>query len=370
MKDPDPVPAAVRSRLERLVDTPELFLRDIDPVRRSAVLATMAEDSYRASSFLDNRIQRAGDRELAIPLDTLRKLVSDQGSPHREIDYIFHLGHCGSSLLSRLLGELPGFLALREPPLLMGLARSHRQLDEPGFPISRPDWNELLELSLVMLGRTWRPSQRALIKPSSHVASLIPMLMRFTGNERAVLLHVDLETYLASMLRPGVRQETRLFARDFRLRDFVRIAGEHAASLDQPSDPQLAAMNWLLQTREFAVALDDARLQGRLLPVNFDAFLAAPQHTLTAVCRFLRADHSPDMLSAMLAGPVATRHAKSPATDYDGGQRARELGAARLRHADEIDAGLVWAGELAGKCQAFAGLVERFSRATELPATP
>lgn len=368
MKDPDPVPAAVRSRLERLVDTPELFLRDVDPVRRSAALATMTEDSYRASSFLDTRVQRAGDRELAIPLDTLLRLVSAQGSPHRDIDYIFHLGHCGSSLLSRLLGELPEFLALREPPLLMGLARSHRRLEEPGFPISQSAWDELLGLSLVMLGRTWRPAQRALIKPSSHVASLIPMLMRFTGNERALILHVDLETYLASMLRPGVRRETRLFARDFRLRDFTRISAGNAASLDNPSDPQLAAMNWLLQTREFAIALDDTELQGRLLPVNFDNFLSARQHTLAAVCRFLRAEQSSDTLSAVLAGPAATRHAKSLTTVYDAGQRGRELAAARASHADEIGAGLEWARQVAGTCQAFAGLIERFSRATELPA--
>ena len=76
MKDPDPVPEGVRSRLEHIIDTPELFLRDVDPVGHRAVLTPMTEDSYRASSFLDTRIQRAGNRDLAIPLDTLRKLIT------------------------------------------------------------------------------------------------------------------------------------------------------------------------------------------------------------------------------------------------------------------------------------------------------
>lgn len=368
MKDPDPVTAAQRTRLEHLIDTPELFLRDVDPLRRRATLAPMTEDSYRASSFLDTRIQRAADRELAVPLDTLLRLVSVRGSPRKDIDYVFHVGHCGSSLVSRLLGELPEFLALREPPLLMGLARSHRRLGEAGFPISRASWDELLELSLVMLGRVWRPAQRALIKPSSHANSLIPLLMRFTGNERALLLHVDLETYLATMLRPGVRRETRLFARDFRLRDFAGLANGAAMAPGDPSDPQLAAMNWLLQAREFAIALDDTALDGRLLPVNFDTFLAAPEATLATICRFLRVAPSQDLLRAVLAGPAATRHAKSPSIGYDGNQRGRELDAARARHADEISAGMDWARSVTETCQAFTGLIERFSHATAYQA--
>lgn len=370
MKDPDHVPEAVRTQLERLVDTPALFLRDIDPVSRRAVLAPMSEDSYRASSFLDTRIQRAGDRELAIPLDALLRLVAARPEPPNAIDYIFHVGHCGSSLLSRLLGELPEFLALREPPLLMGLARSHRRLDEPGFPISRSAWDELLQLSLRMLGRTWHPGQRALIKPTSHTANLIPLLMRFTGRERALLMYLDLETYLTVMLRAGVRQETRLYARDFRLRDFTRLAPAAAATLDTASDAQLAAMNWLLQTREFAVALDDPALQGRLLPLDFDAFLATPEPILADVCRFLHTEQAPGTLTTLLAGPAATRHAKSPETLYDSGQRARELEASRARHADEIGAAMEWTRELTESCAEFAGLIERFSRPMATPAPP
>lgn len=368
MKDPDPVPAAVRSQLERLTDTPELFLRDIDPVRRRAVFAPMTEDSYRASSFLDTRLQRAGERELAIPLDTLLSLVAARRGPLRSIDYVFHVGHCGSSLLSRLLGELPDFLALREPPLLMGLSRSYRRLDEPAFPITRAAWDELLNLSLVMLGRTWRPEQRALIKPTSHVANLIQVLLGQTGNERGLLLYVDLETYLATMLRQSVRQETRLYARDFRLEDFRRIAGAATAGDSEPPDAQLAAMTWLLLTRELAAALDDVTLDGRLLAVDFDAFLAAPQRSLESVCRFLRVGQTPETLAALLDRPVATRHAKAPQTDYGGDRRRQALDASREAHAAEIQLGLDWARETAAACPAFAGLIERFSRATAPPA--
>jgi hypothetical protein len=370
MTDPAPVPEAVQAQLERLFETPALFLRDVDPVRGAAVLAPMTADSYRASSFLDTRIHRAADRELALPLATLLQMRATRQPPRRSSDFIFHVGHCGSSLLSRLLGELPGYLALREPPLLMGLARSHRQLGTPGFPISPEMWDALFELSLIMLGRTWHESQRALIKPTSHVASLIPSLMRFTGDERGLLLYVDLPTYLAIMLRAGTRRETRLFAEDFRLRDFAELAPAVAATLNEPSDPQLAAMTWLLLAREFAAALDDPALGARLLPLCFDDFLAAPERTLADVCGFLRADPSAETIAALLAGPATTRHAKSPETVYDGRHRQQELDTARARHAGEIEEGLVWAQHVADSCRAFAGLIERFSRSTAPPALP
>jgi hypothetical protein len=373
MRNPDAVPPEVRAQLERLMDTPSLFLRDIDPVRGTAVLTPMSEDSYRASSFLDTRIRRGSDRELAIPLDTLLHLVSASGAPRPTLNYIFHVGHCGSSLLSRLLGELPDFLALREPPVLMGLARSHRRLDEPGFPIPPDAWERYLALGVAMLGRTWREGQRVLVKPTSHVANIIPQLMRHSGDERALLLFVDLETYLAAMLRPGVRQETRLYARDFRLRDFARVAPAAAATLGPASDigdARLAAMNWLLQTGEFAVALGDPALQGRLLTVCFDSFLAAPRRGLTAICRFLGADQDPAAIATALAGPAATHHAKAPGNAYDAGRRTEELDAARAQCADEIRDGLAWARAVSGPDSPFAGLIERFSRPTGPPALP
>ena len=75
-----------------MLDSPALFLRDVDPVRGRAIFTPMNEESYRDSAFLDNRIVRAAERDLVVDLeDFLNKyflvkpyLVTKTPPPDRE----------------------------------------------------------------------------------------------------------------------------------------------------------------------------------------------------------------------------------------------------------------------------------------------
>ena len=95
---------ARKDRLLTMLTSPSMFLRDLDPLRGIATFSPMSEESYRASAFLDNRIVRAGDRDAAMDLDHLLELVRARPRRRRPIHYIFHIGHCGSTLLSKVLG--------------------------------------------------------------------------------------------------------------------------------------------------------------------------------------------------------------------------------------------------------------------------
>ncbi|MGB5622155.1 MAG: hypothetical protein WBN65_06645, partial [Gammaproteobacteria bacterium] len=330
------------SPLRNIATSPAWFLRDLDPIADKAVLSPMDEASYRASVFLDHRIRRAAGRDLAVDLDALLELAARAGMARRPVHYLFHVGHCGSTLLSRLLGECRGLMALREPPVLMGLSRSLRRLQQPGFPI-RPDrWEALLELCLRCLGRTWRTGQTALVKPTSHAGNLIPRLLTFTGEEHALMLYVGLETFLTTMLRPEIRRETVLFARDFRIADFNLLIPDSPVSTDDFGPGPLAAMSWLLHTREMAAALDDPSLGGRIKTLDFDHFLASPETTLSEVCDFLGQHPGPDTLSDLLARHLG-HSAKDPEQPFDAGRRQQELTAARKTHAADIETGLAWA---------------------------
>lgn len=358
-----------RSRLQTIAYSPELFLRDIDPVRDIAVLSPMSEATYRASSFLDNRIERDGDRDLGMPLGTLERLIGAQRPPRRTIHWLFHVGHCGSSLLSRLLGEVDGLLALREPAVVMGLSRSLRQLGQPDFPVDAERWAALRDLSFTMLGRSFRPTENVLVKPTSHAANLIPEALGFTTEARAVLLHLNLETYLATMLRPETQRELGLYARDFRLRDFLRHAPDQPDSTAAYSPGQLAAFTWLLHAREFALALDDAELGSRCLSLSFDDYLAAPGQWLGALCAFLGRPQRDATVAALLAGPAAAAYAKDPTHGYDASRREQELERMRETRRDEIAAAVAWSRDIAARTPAFAGLIERFSRPKAPPGT-
>lgn len=351
---------AARRKLLTIAHSPELFLRDIDPIRDTAVLSPMSEDSYRASLFLDNRIVRADDRDVGMPIASLAKLLAAQRAPRRTIHWLFHVGHCGSSLLARLLGEVDGLLALREPAVVMGLARSARRLDEPDFPISRERWDTLASIALRLLGRTWREDERAFIKATSHAANLIPQLMRFTGEERALVLYLDLETYLATMLRPETLRELRLYAGDFRLREFRRLAPEQPAAVEDYSPARLAALTWLLNVRELSAPLDDPELAARALAFSFDAYLAEPVRWLGAICEFLERPMTMTSLRNLAHGPLATSHAKSPEHAFDVARRARMLDEERTHHARAIEDAMEWAVGLGRRHQIFDGLIDRF----------
>ncbi len=349
-------------RLSRLTATPELFLKDFNPDRDLAVLSPMSEASYRESVFMDNRLVRSEARDLALSLNALGRLWQQSETPPRPVHYIGHMGHCGSTLLSRILGDLPGLHSLREPPVLVGLSRALRRLETPGFSLRPSEWAQLLELAALMMQRTWRPSDVALVKPTSAVGNLLPYLLNRTGHERAVLLYVHLEDWLAIMLRPETRRETALFARDFRLADFAAVAGTAVAAPASPGE--LAAMTWLLQAREFADVLEDSRTAARVRLLHFDTLLAHPVPVVAALCDWFGQPSPPDAVAAVTRARMAT-DAKRPGQPHDAAARAAGLRELKTSEAGEIRRGLDWARN-AGRLAAFAGLIDRLPPA---PAT-
>src|SRR5436305_1051060 len=94
----------------------------LDPSAGMIRLVAMDRDSYRAASFLDDRlIQQPVDAQI-VPWPEVEAAVA--GDLRSDARWIFHIGHVGSTLVSRLLGEIDGVLGIREPRLLRDLAMS------------------------------------------------------------------------------------------------------------------------------------------------------------------------------------------------------------------------------------------------------
>ncbi len=83
-------------------------------------MVRMREEDYRAASFLDDRMLTAQSKGAWVPLEQVMEKA--QRIEARPLHFIFHTGHVGSTLLSRLLGETGGVLSLREPLPLRSLA--------------------------------------------------------------------------------------------------------------------------------------------------------------------------------------------------------------------------------------------------------
>ena len=91
----------------------------LDPNAGRVRLIEMDRESYRAASFLDDRMMQQPVIVHVVPWQTVESAIPDNA--RHDARWIFHIGHVGSTLIARLLGEIPGVLSVREPRFLRDL---------------------------------------------------------------------------------------------------------------------------------------------------------------------------------------------------------------------------------------------------------
>src|SRR5689334_18819143 len=82
----------------------------LDPAAGVVRLVAMDRDSYRAASFLDDRLMQQPVNAQIVPWPAVEEAIA--AGVRADARWIFHIGHVGSTLVSRLLGELEGVLAI------------------------------------------------------------------------------------------------------------------------------------------------------------------------------------------------------------------------------------------------------------------
>lgn len=303
--------------------SPALYPLRFSPDGLSVQLLRLDEAAYRRASFLDARLLEQG---VAAQWRAWRDLAAEADAPPRA-DFIFHQGHVGSTLLSRLLGEHPAIFSLREPALLRELAQGR--------------WQDRAPALLARLSRTWSARQTAMIKATSFVSSLGRDLLQETGG-RALLLTATPPAYLRTLLAgEASRYEAESLAEGRRVRLERRLGTAVAAE----GLGERLALGWLTE----ALALSDLQdgFPGRTLWLDFDRLLDQPRAALEAALRHLHADPAELDLDALLQGPILRRYAKAPEHAYDADLRRALLDEAGRRHADEVRRGMAWLQRMA-----------------------
>ncbi len=315
-------------------------------------LVRLEEADYREASFLDERLLSRARERAVCEAARLEAAVASLGP---RVHYLFHIGHVGSTLVSRLIGEYAAFFALREPRLLRLLADP--RLGAP--PLS-------LRASLTLLSRTFDPGQRAVIKATSLVNDLAPAMLDADPGAAAVLIHVDPLNYLRGIMA-GVNSRREIEA--LAAARLARLAGHiahHAGSapaergalerdLRPSSEGARVAMSWLCEM--LALQRTARGREGRTLWLNFDALLEDPRGGLAAVLRALGAEPSAEALRALLASPWMHRYSKAPEHAYDARLRRQVLAAADHEHGAEIRRGLAWLEAAAARYEAAGSLL-------------
>ena len=312
-------------------------------------LVRLDEAAYRAQSFLDQRVLAGNPAQAAVASATIAAAAAKL---EPRAHFIFHIGHVGSTLASRLVGEFEGVFSVREPSILRDVA------SRAGRPVADGDLD--LRDTLSLLARTWRPRQRAVVKATSFVSEIAESILRIDQGASAILMFTPARAYLRCILGgPNSRLEARALA-PARLARLRRRLGESAFDMDPQSEGQWIAMSWLCEMACLQQAA--GRFASRVLWVDFDEFLAAPRAGLEAILTALGATADPNHIDHVLAGPLVSRYSKAPEHAYDAALRREVLASAEREHPAEVRRGMAWLEALGARHPAAAEALSRHPR--------
>ena len=314
---------------------PEYLPFKLDLVARRVLFVRLGEAQRRDAAFLDERALPARPDGGWVPLDALLAHAQGSSAPAHAI---FHIGHCGSTLLSRLLDSWPATQGLREPLPLRLLAEAWPQLDAVDSRLSPQEAGSLLHALWLLWSRPLGMHACTVVKATSSCNGLIAPLLAAHAPMRAVLLDMPLRPYLATLLKSPDSVRDAASAAGERLRDLHARGFGDGLRLHALSLPQQCAMGWLAERVRFAAIAQQH--PGRVLRVDFESLLADPATTLQAVATHFGLDGAG--VSGALASPAWRRYSKAPDHDYGRDDRAHDLQLAQERHGVEIAAGVDW----------------------------
>lgn len=325
--------------VDRLPASPDVYPQKLDVVREAVLLIALDAERYRAASFLDDRILTPATEGAWLPAASVAQAAL-RSSGGRPVHFVFHTGHVGSTLVSRLLDEAGGVLGLREPLPLRTLAEVHDGLGRPESLLAAAELDGLLATFLRLWARGYAGTRAVVVKATSSAGRLAGELLARESGARAIYMNLRAEPYLAALLAG------RNAAFDLRGHGAERMRRLHARTalelgpLFALSPGEMAALAWLAETWTQRDAL--ARFPDRVLAVDFDAFLADVGAAMARVLAHFGLPAGERAVAALARSPVLTRYSKAPEYGYTPEIRAEVLREARRDHAAEIRKGLEW----------------------------
>lgn len=312
--------------LDELFSSPDHYLHSFEG--DAAVLMPMDRAAYHRSIFLDGRISPATERTVALEARTL----AQHAGAAAPTAWIFHMAHCGSTLLARALDDPGASLVLREPLALRQTAL-------------RPDPGRVA-LVRAMIGKRYRADAPTLIKANVPVNFLLPQLTAADPTARAIMLYLPLRAYLLAILRSDNHRTW--------LRNVTGQLAPHLGDLSALADAERAAALWLAQVGAFTRALS-AMPHARAL--DAETFFSDPLAVLKRAAGHLGLPLAEATLEAAVGGPLFTTYSKNPALAFDNAARIARRAEVEQAIAPELDIAEAWLARHAEQGSPDAALV-------------
>jgi hypothetical protein len=331
--------------LADLSASPALYGQKYDAARDAVYFVRLDEAGYRAASFLDDRILAdAGPAEWIAYSAVAQAMRGAAGQ--RPLHFIFHAGHVGSTLLSRLIDETGTVLGLREPLTLRTLAEMH--------DAGSAAFDARLATFLALWRRGFERNASVVVKATSTAGRIAPEILAASTSSKAVYLSLKAEPYLATILA-GANAMTDLKGfeaeRNARLSALLGTPDVSAASIGE-----MAAKTWLTEGLTRARAME--RCGDRILPLDFDTMLANLPAAMSAMLKHFGIAAPGGFAETIARSPILTRYSKAPRQfEYSPQFRAQLLAQTRREQAGEIAKGLRFLEKLAKTQSSVAALL-------------
>lgn len=292
------------------------LVQALDPPAGVTRLVRMSAESYRNASFLDDRMLQQQPEAHIVPWPAVRDAVAPDA--RRDARWIFHIGHVGSTLIARLLGELQGVLSIREPRFLRDVAT----IDDAATFASPAQ---------ALFSRTFGSDETALIKATSFVSEIADLLV--PAGQRALFLYATPRNYIGSILAgPNSVQEISALepSRRQRMAGRVELAAPH-------NQADAAAAAWACEMTALEAA-SHSMADRQIAWADFDAMLDDMPGQLDRIATVF--DFDTDGLPAIATGPLMGRYSKATEYEYTPSLRRDLIGQACDANRADIDSAI------------------------------
>lgn len=303
--------------------SPDTFLYAFEDDK--AILVPMDRAAYHRSIFLDARISPAGNTAQLVPW----ALLPAQGPPPA---WIFHVAHCGSTLLARALDDPEVELVLREPLALRqaAVALLHARAGRP----SGTGAHSQLALVAGFCGRRYGTSGRALVKANVPINFVIDDLLVEDRDAPVILLYFPLADYLAAIMRGPNHRAWLRGVTDVLKSNIEALVGVYGAS-----DAERAGALWLAQLRAYAAAQAQ---YPKAFSLDANTLFNAPRLVIEAAAELVGRPICGSNIDAILSGALFTTYSKNPAHIFDNATRLARCTAVAREITPEIAAARAW----------------------------
>jgi hypothetical protein len=290
--------------LADLYASPDHYLHSFDG--DAAIFVPMDRAAYHRSIFLDGRISPAGEGEMRVPLSLFA-----QGAQPRRTGWIFHVAHCGSTLLARALDQPSSNLVLREPLALRQCAVA----PGPGR----------LALTAAMVSKRYDVDLPTVVKANVPVNFILPELIALDRTAPAIFLYLPLRDYLLAILRSDTHREW--------LGRVTTQLAPYLGDLAHLSDAERASALWLTMMRAFARA---TAIMPNARTLDAEQFFADPASVLAAAAALFAIDMDRAAIERCVAGPLFATYSKNPSQSFDNQARIARRAALEASLADDL----------------------------------